>query len=80
MLCLAITRFEAAPERVTELLQIIPTSIGRAGEASPSGRLRPFSDWWLEAHEARLIDGSQHHAALNILRAVVSSGSLGYGK
>jgi hypothetical protein len=64
MLTLAITGFETDPDRVTEILQITPTTIGRVGDIGRSGRPAAFNGWWLEAHEERLTDGRQHSAAL----------------
>lgn len=64
MLCLSIMGFEADPDRVTDLLQIMPTRVARKGTASRSGRAHASNAWWLESHEAPLTDGSQHVSAL----------------
>jgi hypothetical protein len=67
MLTLAITDFEADPDRVSEILQIGPTNVTRIGDISRSGRSAEFNGWWLEAHGERLVDGAQHAAALTII-------------
>ena len=67
MLCLAITGFEADPERVTELLQIAPTYVARKGAVSRSGRPHRSNGWWLEATPAKLMDGGSHDTALNLI-------------
>lgn len=64
MLTLAITGFDADPDLVTETVGFEPTSIGRKGEPSPSGKPRTFNGWWFEADGQRLFDGKQHDDAL----------------
>jgi hypothetical protein len=65
MLTLAITGFDVDPDRVTDLLQLTPTEVGRKEIPGRSGRPKSFNGWWLEAHEDRLNQGSQHETALN---------------
>ena len=67
MLSFGISGFDADPDRVTEILGLAPTDIGRKGEVSRSGRKRTFNGWWLDAHEERLTGGADHHHALNKL-------------
>ena len=67
MLCLAITGFDADPERVTELLQIAPTGVARKGTVSRGGREHRSNGWWLEVNSGELKDGALHDAALSIL-------------
>jgi len=67
MLSLAITGFDADPERVTELLQITPTHVARKGTFSRSGRPHCSNGWWLESSPAKLTDGGSHDTALNLL-------------
>ena len=67
MLCLAITGFDADPERVTELLQIAPTYVARKGAVSRSGRRHRSNGWWLQSSPAKLTDGGSHDTALNLI-------------
>lgn len=67
MLSLCITGFDADPDEVTAILGLAPTSVGRMGERLRSGRVRDFNGWWLELHAARMIDGSEHHSAIEAL-------------
>jgi hypothetical protein len=67
MLCLAITGFDADPDRVTELLQIAPTYVARKGAVSRSGQPHGSNGWWLEATPAKLTDGGSHDTALNLI-------------
>jgi len=68
MLTLAVNRFEADPDKVSEILQMEPTSVGRAGEINTtSGRPNKFNGWWLEAHPERLEQGLDHERALDRL-------------
>jgi hypothetical protein len=67
MLTLAITRFEADPAKVSEILDLEPTSLVREGEANTSGRPSKFNGWWLEAHPERLDQGLDHERALDTL-------------
>ncbi|HEY6518741.1 MAG TPA: DUF4279 domain-containing protein [Roseiarcus sp.] len=67
MLCLAITGFDADPERVSELLNLQPTYAARKGMASGSGRAHRSNGWWLDAHCAELTNGGTHGTALNLL-------------
>lgn len=69
MLTLAITGFDADPDLVTETVGFEPTSIGRKGEQSPSGRPRAFNGWWFEADGQRLLGGKQHDDALALILA-----------
>lgn len=64
MLTLAITGFDADPSAVTEALGFGPTTIGRKGEPSPSGRPRTFNGWWHEVEEQPLVAGKQHDDAM----------------
>lgn len=72
MLTLAITRFQADPQLVTDTIGLEPTSVGRTGETTPGGRLRNFNGWWHEVEAQRLVDGAQHDAALNRILALLS--------
>ena len=67
MLTLAVTRFEADPANVTEILDLEPTSIVREGEVNTSGRPSQFNGWWLEAYPERLEQGLNHEQALDAL-------------
>jgi hypothetical protein len=67
MLCLSITGFEVNPDQVTELLGLEPSSTIREGEAHKSGRISKFNGWWLELHEAPLLDGGEHANAIDAL-------------
>ena len=67
MLWLAITGFDADPERVTELLQIAPTYVAHKGTVSRSGQLHRSNGWWLESSPAKLTDGGSHDTALNLI-------------
>jgi hypothetical protein len=71
MLTLAITGFDADPNAVTEALGIEPTTIGRKGEPSPSGRPRTFNGWWHEAEEQPLVDGKQHDDAMGRILVLI---------
>ena len=64
MLTLAITGFDADPDSVTETVGFKPTSVGRKGEPSASGKPRTFNGWWFDADAQRLVDGKQHDDAL----------------
>lgn len=64
MLTLAITGFDVDPNRVTEILEIEPTSLGRKGEPSRSGRLRSFNGWWKDVHPEQLVNDRQHAEAI----------------
>lgn len=71
MLTLSITGFDCDPQIVTDILDIQPTSVVRAGEVTPAGRAASFSSWWLEAHADRLTGGADHDDAVKVLvRAV----------
>lgn len=67
MLTLAITGFDDDPDRVSAVLGLTPTAVGRRGEPTRNGRPRAINGWWLGVHEDRLTDGGQHDAALNEL-------------
>jgi hypothetical protein len=64
MLALCITGFDVDPTIVTRTIGFEPTSVGRIGEPSPSGRPRRFNGWWHEAESQRLAGGEQHDDAL----------------
>lgn len=64
MLTLAITGFDTDPDSVTQTVGFEPTSIGRKGEPTASGRPRTFNGWWFETDGQRLLDGKQHDDAL----------------
>ncbi|HEV2676387.1 MAG TPA: DUF4279 domain-containing protein [Aliidongia sp.] len=64
MLTLAITGFDADPNRVTDILGIEPTSVGRMGEPSQSGRPRNSNGWWKDVEPERLVSASQHADAM----------------
>ena len=64
MLTLTISRFEADPDAVTDLLGLSPTSVARRGESRPSGRMHEFNMWHLELHAAPLVDGGEHANAI----------------
>jgi hypothetical protein len=64
MLTLAITGFDADPNRVTDTLGIEPTSIGRLGEPLRSGRPRTFNGWWKDVEPERLVNARQHADAM----------------
>jgi len=64
MLTLAITGFEADPNRVTDILGIEPTSTGRKDEPLQSGRPRTFNGWWKDIEPGRLVDARQHADAM----------------
>ena len=64
MLALCITGFDVDPSLVTKTVGFEPTSIGRIGEPSQSGRPRTFNGWWHEAGDQRIGDGGQHDGAL----------------
>lgn len=64
MLVLCITGFDVDPTIVTRTIGFEPTSVGRIGEPSPSGRPRTFNGWWYEAESQRLAGGEQHDDAL----------------
>jgi len=65
MLALAITRFDADPAVVSQILDLEPTSIWRRGELSESGRPHIVNAWWLDAHPAKLAQGIEHEHALS---------------
>jgi hypothetical protein len=67
MLTLAVTRFEVDPAKVTEILDLEPTSVVREGEINTSGRPSKFNGWWLEAHPERLEQGLNHEQAIDAL-------------
>ena len=71
MLCLSITGFETDPDRVTDILELMPTDVARIGDVGRSGRTRRFNGWWLDVHPARLTDGGMHDNALNELLRLV---------
>jgi hypothetical protein len=66
-LTLCITGFEADPDRVTGILGIVPTRVGRKGDLNPAGRPkpRPFNGWWYGAPEELLDDRIGHPLALD---------------
>ena len=64
MLTLAITGFDADPDLITETLGFEPTSVGRKGEPSQSGKPRTFNGWWHDVEPERLIDAGQHADAM----------------
>jgi len=64
MLTLAITGFDADPNRVTEILGIEPTALGMKGEPSRSGRPRAFNGWWKDVEPERLVDARQYADAM----------------
>jgi len=61
---LAITGFDAAPNRVTEILGMEPTSTGTKGEPSRSGKPRISNGWWKDVEPGRLVDAPQHANAI----------------
>jgi hypothetical protein len=66
MLTLAITGFEADPNRVTEILGVKPTTVKHAGIATlPSKRPARFNGWFFDAHPGRLSGGADHDRALD---------------
>jgi hypothetical protein len=67
MLCLAITDFAVDPDRVTDLLRIVPTTVARKGTHARSGRPHQSNGWWLEARNAEVLDGGSYNEALNRL-------------
>ena len=67
MLSLTIARFSADPDRVTELLQITPSSVQREGESTETGRVIRFNTWSLELHQEPLTDGQAHESAIAAL-------------
>jgi hypothetical protein len=67
MLCLFITGFDADPDRITDILGIEPTRVGRRGHFRASGRPLHANDWWYEASDALLTDGGMHHDALDCI-------------
>ena len=67
MLCLTISGFDSDPDRVTDILGLAPTEVGRLGDLTRSGRPRRFNAWWLDVHEARLTHGSIASNALDDL-------------
>ena len=71
MLTLAITRFDADPDVVTETVGFEPTSVARKGDPSRSGKLLTFNGWWHEADGQRLVDGKQHDDALARILALL---------
>ena len=83
MLTLAITGFNADPNRVTDILGIEPTSIGRKDELSQSGKRRIVNGWWKDVEPERLVDARQHADAMvrmldHLGRARATS--LGFGR
>lgn len=67
MLGLTIARFDADPGTVTDILDLMPTSVVRRGEPRPSGRLHDFNMWHLQLHEGPLLDGREHADAIDTL-------------
>ena len=64
MLTLAITGFNADPDRVTDIVGIEPTLVGRLGEPSRNGKPRAFNGWWKGVEPERLVDDRQHADAM----------------
>jgi hypothetical protein len=64
MLSLGIIGFNTDPDRVTNILGIEPTLVGRLGEPSPSGKPRAFNGWWKDVEPERLVDDRQHADAM----------------
>lgn len=71
MLALGITGFDGDPQIVTDILNIQPTSVVRAGDVTRSGRVAKFNGWWLEARADRLTGGADHDAAVKVLVSAV---------
>lgn len=62
---LTVARFDADPNRVTQILGLQPTFVGCKGEISPqSGRPYGANRWALDAHPDRLLGGVEHEAGL----------------
>ena len=69
---LAINRFDADPDRVTEILDLQPTFVARKGELRPqSGRPHGANLWQLDAHPERLLGGVEHEAGLAAIVALL---------
>jgi hypothetical protein len=67
MLALAITRFEADPAEVSQILDLEPTSIWRKGEIGENGQPRRVNAWWLDAYPVQLEQGIDHEQALSAI-------------
>ena len=76
MLTLGITGFDGAPQIVTDILDIQPTSVVRAGDVTRSGRVAKSNGWWLEARADRLTGGADHDAAVKVLVGAVDRKSV----
>lgn len=73
MLWLSITRFDADPEMVSDILDLRPTFVGRIGEVSPkSGRPYGANLWSMDAYPDRLCSGADHEAGLTAILALLS--------
>jgi hypothetical protein len=71
MLTLTITGFDGDPQIVSDILDIEPTCVVRAGDLMRSGRVATCNGWWLEAGADRLASGADHDDAVkSLVRAV----------
>lgn len=73
MLSLMIVGFDADPARVTELLGLVPTRMGRAGEPTPAGRISRRSVWLYDVESPEVRSRASHDDALNKLLSVIAS-------
>lgn len=74
MFGLSINRFEADPERVSDILDLQPTLVARRGEVSlESGRPYKASLWQLDVHRERLFGGMEHDNGLAIIVELLRS-------
>lgn len=68
MFALTVNRFEADPDRVTEILDLTPTFVARCGEISEkSGRPYRANLWEFDVHPNRLLGGVEHEAGITAL-------------
>ena len=73
MLVLAVSRFDADPDRVSNILDLAPTFVARRGEISQqSGRAYSTNLWNLDAHAERLSSGTEHATGLAALLELLS--------
>ena len=72
MFALTINRFDADPDKVSDILDLQPTFVARKGEVSPqSGRPYGGNLWQLDAHPDRLFGADEHEAGLAAIVALL---------
>lgn len=72
MFALCVNRFEADPDKVTDILDLQPTFVARKGEKSASsGRSNLANIWNLDSHPDRLFGGVEHETGLTALVALL---------